>query len=241
VTDDELIEEIEAQRSVMISVATGGKRIQEVNEEFKIRRQAIREELKARNIADPNPHTDLWMWYGKWSGGDLPTYQSRRTYISNLYNPLIDGIRRRQVPVGSELFEEPTGWIRVDRGIDKIREKLEVSANEEDYQTVGLLCRESLISLAQAVYHPEVHTHPDGILVSNTDAKRMLESYLLTELPGSPNEEIRRHAKAALDLANGLQHRRTASFRQAAMCAEATISLTNLIAIISGIRDPQIS
>lgn len=240
-TDGELIEEIEAQRSIMISVATGGKRIQDADGEYKIRRQVIREELSARNIIDPNPNTDLWMWYGKWSSGDLPTYQSRRIYISNLYNTLIDEIHRRQVLVGSELFEEPTGWNRVDRGIDKIRGKLESSTNEEDYQTVGLLCRESLISLAQAVYNPEVHIHPDGIEMSNTDAKKMLESYLLTELPGSPNEEIRRYAKAALDLANGLQHRRTASFRQAAMCAEATISLTNLIAIVSGIRDQRIA
>ena len=156
-----------------------------------------------------------------------------------MYNPLIEEIHRKQVAIGSELFEQPTGWNRVDRGVIKIREKLESSNNEEDYQTVGLLCRESLISLAQAVYNPKIHLQPDGVAVSNTDAKRMLENYLLIELPGSPNEEIRRHAKAALDLANALLHRRTANFRQAAMCSEATISLTNLIAIISGIRDPK--
>lgn len=237
-TDEELIEEIEAQRDLMISVSTGGSRIQEVNDEYKARRQRIREGLEALGIKDTNPYSDLWRWYGKWSGGDLPTYQSRRLYISDLYDPLIDRLRKRQTQVGSQLFEEPTGWTRVDRGVDKIREKLETSSSEEDYQTVGLLCREVLISLAQAVYDPRLHTPPDGSQPSETDAKRMLEGYIAKELSGSSNEEVRRHAKAALDLANGLQHRRTATFRDAAMCAEASTAVVNLIAIVSGRRDP---
>ena len=34
-TEEELIEEIESQRDLMISVSTGGNRIQEVNDEYK--------------------------------------------------------------------------------------------------------------------------------------------------------------------------------------------------------------
>jgi len=238
VTDEELIEEIETQRDLMISVSTGGSRIQDVNEEYKARRQRIREGLEARSIKDPNPHSDLWRWYSKWSSGDLPTYQSRRLYISDLYDSLIDRLQKRQIEIGSQLFEEPTGWARVDQEVDKIRGQLETSSTEEDYQSVGLLCREALISLAQAVYDPGLHALPDGSVPSQTDAKRMLEGYIARELRENSNEEARRHAKAALDLANGLQHRRTATFRDAAMCAEATIAVANLIAIVSGRRDP---
>jgi len=50
-------------------------------------------------------------------------------------------------------------------------------------------------------------------------------------------EAIRKHAKVSLTLANDLTHRRTAEFRDAAMCAEATNSVVNIIAIISGRRD----
>jgi hypothetical protein len=39
-------------------------------------------------------------------------------------------------------------------------------------------------------------------------------------------------------LAVNLQHRRTATFRDAALCAEATRSVINVIALISGQRDP---
>jgi hypothetical protein len=69
-------------------------------------------------------------------------------------------------------------------------------------------------------------------------AKRMLEAYIAASLAGSSNEHLRKHARAALDLALHLQHKRTASFRDAALCSEATTSVVNLIAIIAGRRDP---
>jgi hypothetical protein len=238
-TDDELIRQIEQQRALMIAVATGGPRINRVDWEYRERQTLIQEELQARGIPDPNPHEDLWQWYGTWSGGGYPSYQSRRLYISELYGPLIERIRRGGLEVGSQLFAEPTGWARVDRGLDKIRERLESAETEEEFQTVGLLCRETLISLAQAVYVPERHPSADGVRPSETDANRMLEGYIATELLGGPNEEARRHARAALALAIALQHRRTASFRDAALCAEATASVVNSIAIVSGRRDPR--
>lgn len=230
--------DIEAQRNLMVSVATGGQRIQQVNEEYIERRERIRVVLKVLNIEDPNPYTDLWDWYGKWSSGDLPSYQSRRQFIRDLYAALIERLSQRPTIMSGPL-REPTGWLRVDRSIEKIRKQLEMARNEEDFQAIGLLCRETLISLAQAVYDPGHHQCTDGVTPSTTDAKRMLEAYIDTELRGSVNDETRRHAKASLDLANNLQHKRTADFRSAAMCAEATTSVVNLIAIVSGRRDPE--
>lgn len=229
--------EIEAQRNLMISVSTGGQRIENVNQEYTERRERIKQALSALNIEDPNPYTDLWDWYGKWSSGELPTYQSRRQYIRDLYVPLLERLSQRP-SISSGPLREPTGWARVDRGIEKIRRHLELARNEEDFQGIGLLCREALISLAQAVYNPQRHHSSDGVEPSSTDAKRMLGAYIESELPGAGNEATRRHAKASLELANHLQHERTASFRSAAMCAEATTSVVNLIAIVSGRRDP---
>lgn len=238
-TDEELIEEIEAQRSLMIAVATGDyARIRSENEDYKARRQRIREELVRCHLPDPNPFYDLERWYGKWSSGDLPTYASRRTYISEMYESLINTLHRGPAQVGSDLFIEATGWTKVDRTVDKIREALETASVEEEFQTIGLLCRECLISLAQAIYDPRIHGPSDGTRPSDTDANRMIESYIAHELPGGSNEEIRRNVKAALSLASALVHRRTAEFRDAAICAEATISVINLMAIISGRRTP---
>jgi len=238
VSDDELLREIEAQRNLMIAVATGGPRINTVNDKYQRRRNWIQTALKERGLRDPNPYSDLWAWYGKWSSGDLPTYKSRRQYISELYEHLVERIRQGTVSRGAEIFEEPTGWARVDRGLGEIRRRLEEASTEEQFQAIGLLCRETLISLAQTVYDPSLHNPADSVTPSETDAKRMLEAYLAEELGGRTNEVARRHARAALALANDLQHRRTANFRQAALCAEATASVVNLIAIVSGRRDP---
>ena len=237
-TEDELIREIEAEKDLMIAVATGGPRINDVNEEYKAHLTRVQAALEERGLRDPNPHSDLWSWYGKWSSGDLPSHQSRRTYISDLFDQLTGRIRGGPHLRGAEIFDEPTGWARVDRGLGEVRERLEEAETEEQYQAVGLLCREVLVSLAQTVYDPIQHLLAREPAPSTTDAKRMLELYLLDELAGSSNEVARRHARASLDMANELQHRRTAHFREAALCAEATASVVNLIAIMSGQRNP---
>jgi hypothetical protein len=237
-SNQDLIREIDAQRNLMMAVATGGPRIASVNAEYQQRRDTIEEMLRALDIPDPNPFNDLWAWYGKWSSGDLPSYDSRRRFIAELYAPLTDRLKRGTPARASGIFKEPTGWAKIDRTVTEIRQRLERASSEEQFQAVGLLCREALISLAQTVFDPTKHPILDAVDVSPTDGKRMLEAYLAAELGGSENRVARKHATAALDLANELQHKRTAVFRQAALCAEATVAVVNLIAIVSGQRDP---
>jgi hypothetical protein len=235
----DLMNEIEAQRNLMIMVATGGPRIQTVDKEYQRRRDEISKMLNQLGVPDPNPFNDLWAWYGKWSSGDLPSYDSRRKFISDIYLPLIERLKRGEIHARtSGIFKEPTGWGKIDRSLIDIRLQLERASTEAQFQTVGLLCREALISLAQTVFDPARHTILDEVEVSASDAKRMLEAYLAAELAGGENKVARQHAKAAHDLANELQHKRTAGFRQAALCAEATAAVINLIAIVSGQRDP---
>jgi hypothetical protein len=134
------------------------------------------------------------------------------------------------------VFEEPTGWQKVDRQIQEVRSRLDTAEVEEQFQAVGLLCREALISVAQEVFDKNMYKSTDGTVPSDTDAKRMLEAFLEKELGGASNEEARTHARAALRLALALQHKRTADFRTAALCAEATFSVVNIAAILGGRR-----
>lgn len=232
-TEDELLNGLENIRNTLIAVATGGPRINDVNDSYQRLYAAVAAELARRRLQNPLTYGSLWDWYGRWSSGDLPSYQSRRTFVGNLLNPLITRIRTGLEEV------QPTGWERVDRTVGEARDRLASAENEEQFQAVGLLCREILISLAQAVYVRAQHPPLDGTEPSSTDAKRMLASYIAVELGGGANEETRKHARSALDLANALQHRRTATFRDAAMCVEATAAVTNVIAIVAGRRDPR--
>jgi hypothetical protein len=93
-----------------------------------------------------------------------------------------------------------------------------------------------LISVAQEVYDPARHPPIDNVTPSDTDAKRMLEAIFEIELKGSTNDQARAHAKAAVNLALALQHKRTSDFRTAALCAEGTWSVVNMLAIVAGRR-----
>jgi hypothetical protein len=116
---------IEAQIDLMIAVATGGPRTQTKNHEYKERRELIRDKLQSLSKRDPNPFEDLWAWYGRWSSGDLPSYQSRREYVRTLYRNLLEDLAGAPASSASEPSREPTGWEKVDRTVDKIIASLE--------------------------------------------------------------------------------------------------------------------
>src|SRR6266849_9518525 len=206
-TQDQLVAGIEEQKSLMISVATGERPIKDVNEEYKKRRSEITKMLQNKGIKDPNPFFDLWGWFKRFKGGDLPTYASRRQFMSELYDPLLEQLQQDGSSTPG-VFDEPTGWAKVDRTVTEIRQRLEQASTEEQFQAVGTLCREALISLAQAVFDSAQHPTLDGVEASPTDFKRMIEAYIAVELGGASNEASRKHARAAFDLANELQHKR---------------------------------
>jgi len=235
--DRNLIATLDRLKNTLVSVATGGPPIKDVNSTYREDYLEADSALRKKGISNPIPFTDLWAWHGRWSGGDLPNYRSRREFIAAIFNPLFARLRSQSEPIPITQVEQ-TGWARVDRAVTEIRHSLGTAKTEEQFQTVGLLCREVLISLAQAVHDPSKHPPLDGVAPSQTDAKRLLEAYIAVELAGSSHEAARKHARAAFDLAVDLQHRRTATFRQAMLCAEATASVVNVIAITSGHRDP---
>jgi hypothetical protein len=130
----DLRKEIELQRSLMIAVATGGPRIQTVDDEYQTRRAKIRAGLAEREIEEPNPYDDLCAWYGKWSGGDLPTYQSRRQFISELYTPVLNQIRAEETGQRGVREDAPTGWVKVDRGIHEARQLLSAASRKSSFR-----------------------------------------------------------------------------------------------------------
>jgi len=231
---EDLVRDIVAQRDLMIDVATGGTRIAEVAQVYEERRLRIVGRLESMGIADPNQFTTLWMWYERWKASDLPSYQSRRAFVADLYSSLLEQLRKAEIV---PILLPPTGWKRVDRVLYGAKRGLLNANTEEEYQGLGLLCREVMISLAQAVYDPAAHDARDGVTPSATDAYRMLEGYIDATLPGKANEATRRFVKASLALANELQHDRRATYRNAALCVDATGNLVNAVATISGRRD----
>jgi hypothetical protein len=221
---EQLRTEIGREMDMMTAVATGGPRIQEVDREYQERRRRIRRLLQQLGLEDPNPHVDLWAWYGKWSR-DLGTYQSRRDYIRDLFAPLlgaIDQLENRSV--GTELpGSEETGWPAVDGQIAQLRIRLSTGETSEDAQAIGLLCRDIMISVAEAVYDDSIHS---AVGASAVDQLNAVVDY---HADGPENRKLRRLQKATIDYANVVQHRRDCSLSEAGLIAEATIAAANLV------------
>lgn len=125
----------------------------------------------------------------------------------------------------------PTGWERVDRSISEMANRLAVAETEEQFQAIGMLSRETLITVAQQVFDASKHITLDGTEASKTDAKRMLEAFLQYELSNS-SEKARKFARAAVDFSNQLTHDRNATKRDASMCLIAVTAVTNLVKAI---------
>ena len=143
--------ELFIHREMMIDVATGGERIQEVDDYYRAREVRIRQAIP-KNVKYENSHADLWDWYRYWST-NLPQYRDRRHYVREIFAPVIEAMSKR-----SSLPSEPrelTGWERVDRALAKARLQVQTASAEEDCQAIGLLCRE-VRQITQILASPKV-------------------------------------------------------------------------------------
>src|SRR5438874_11291099 len=125
-TNAELLKALDELRNTMVAVATGGPRIPEVNDRFRQTYALVAAALPRRGIENPLIYGDLWDWYGRWRSGEMPTYQSRRAFVGELF----DGLSKR-IRTGHADDDEPTGWHRVDRAVGELRDRLASASTEE--------------------------------------------------------------------------------------------------------------
>ncbi|HEU5371098.1 MAG TPA: hypothetical protein VFU51_01785 [Gaiellaceae bacterium] len=228
---NELAALIEQQAALMVAVATGAPRIEDKQREYVARRKKIRAELRRFGLEDPNPYGELWLWYGYWSQ-HLPNYVSRRAYVSALYQPLLDALEHLgERVIGTELQPAETGWGGVDHQLSQLRERYATAETREDCQAVGLLCRDIFRSLADATFQ-ESHVRAGQVVPGPADAVARLGFVVDALAPGETNREKRKVIKATFDLANKVQHDRTATLDLAAIVAETTLTAVNLVRIV---------
>ncbi|MBV1759067.1 MAG: hypothetical protein KMY55_14655 [Dethiosulfatibacter sp.] len=190
----------------------------------------------------PNKRTALYKNLAEFNGyqqftiikelSELPIFEENKE-VTKLKSDLFK--KYSKFAASSLYLEEyqPTGWERVDRSIDEMKSRLEVAETEEQFQAIGMIGRETLITIAQQVFDADKHPTLDGVEASKTDAKRMLEAFLKYELKDT-SEKARKFAKASVDLGNQLTHDRGATKREAAMCL---ISVNSIAVLVKTIND----
>ena len=228
-----LKQNLETIRNLMVSVATGGPQIKDEDTRYKRLQIQIEQDCKKLNLTYNNTFDSLWDWYGKWKA-DFPTYHERRVFISELFAPTLAYFDEEEIINNIDTFIKLDDWERIKRTVIKIKRDSNNAKDEEDFQRIGLLCRDVIISLAQAVYNPTKHGTADenGVIIGNTDAVRMIGNYISKELPGSSNDELRAYAKNTNKLANRLTHERNATKKDMLLTVSSTIALINFIGII---------
>jgi hypothetical protein len=137
-TDDELLEALDRLKATMIAVATGGPRIDKFQHEFAKLYDAVQYELARRDLKNPIPYRDLWEWYGRWSSGDMPSWQSRRSFVNAVFADLVQAVEQTNRHLQDAPLQHPTGWARVDRSVTEVRKRLETAGTEEQFQSCWL-------------------------------------------------------------------------------------------------------
>ncbi len=228
----ELRQNIDIVKSIMVSVATGGERIQNVDDRYKKLHSTIKAECDKLGIPYNNKYASLWDWYGKWRV-DFPSYQERRDFIRELFASTLTGLdnsKNNEVDV----FVQLDDLGKINRMIGKIRSNTWTAKDIEDFQSIGVSCREVLISLGQIVYNPALHGEEDetGTKISKADAERMFLAYFKYKFSGKHNKELRDYVKGVKGIANQLTHKDTSTRKDMLLTVSTTLSLINFIGIL---------
>lgn len=96
-----VLSQIESLKSIMIEVATGASRIDDKEQQYRALYWDIDETLEALQeegllATNPNTFPSLWDWYGYWKS-NLPSYQSRRDYVQDIYKHIVEPMQRSVV------------------------------------------------------------------------------------------------------------------------------------------------
>ena len=118
--------------------------------------------------------------------------------------------------------------------VGKIRSNSLAANDVEDFQSIGVLCREVLVSLGQLVYNPALHGEEDetGTKIGKADAERMFLAYFKYKLSGKHNKELRDYVKGVKGIANQLTHKDTSTRKDMLLTVSMTLSLINFIGIL---------
>lgn len=221
-TIEGLLELLNAQASLLVSVATGGPRIESVNYKYIERRTRLNAGMRARGLNPPFPFEDLWGWHGRWAE-DMPKYSQRRAHIADMAGParrtlekIRDGIQVADTGGSGDLT-----WSALEDRVEGVVNELRNADSHDDLQDVGRRCREILIDAGKLLASPAIvpagHDAPKA-----ADAKAWLDLFLASKASGGDHKELRAFIRAAWDLAQKVTHG-TVERVEAFAAAQATV------------------
>ncbi|WP_254707622.1 MULTISPECIES: hypothetical protein [Rhodococcus] len=183
------------------------------------------------------PFRDFNTFYKYWrQEGASGSWQARRDILDEHFEPLHKVLDEREAGSITSTLATPisphkvTGWPRVDEEISELRRHFETASTQQDYSNVGNDCVSLLEALSATVYDHSRHQRGDDSEPPVASTKIRLERYIEVELVGSDNAELRKLARATIEVAQAVKHRRTTTSRtDAGIAADAVILLANML------------
>lgn len=195
------------------------------------------------------PFRDFNTFYKHWrSVGAVGTggWQARRDILDEYFDPLHAILDEREA--GSIISTLATaisphravGWPRVDEELSELRRHFETASTRQDYSNIGNDVVAVLEALSEVVYDHSTHGQAgeDEPPVASTKAR--LDRFIEVSLDGAGNAPLRKLARASIELAQAVKHRRgTATRLEAGIAADSVILLSNLLRRVHGDPRPE--
>lgn len=205
--------------------------------------QEIREALVAlhavvRRIGIPFdlPFRDYGTFKSHWKrNGCTNSYQKRRDMLNDLFGPLHDQLVELETRALSSTLAQPvsprpvTGWSRVDAELAELRRHFQNARTEQDYRNVGNDCVIVTEELSRQVYDPQTHLRAGEEEPPVAKTKIRIERYIEDAVSGRENADLRKLARAAIELAQHVKHTPTSTRRDAGIAADTVILLANIL------------
>lgn len=193
------------------------------------------------DIWDVTTDKDRWWVITNLTNLYSQKYLPSLDYTLSFHIGLMARMRSRQGRIDPE---EPTPFDEVIRRADQAEARHDAAVEVEDFQAVGMLLRESLISLIQALRRRVPMTEKIEV-PKDADFVGWSELLMNQLCPGGSNKELRQHlkntAKESWQLVNWLTHTRSAT-RTASSIAKHSCQMTigHYIQILEGGRSERI-
>ena len=198
--------------------------------------RTCRQLLKRLGAVLELPFSDYRTFRTYWVANDgYGNWQARRDILSGLFEPVhLELVQREDDELGSILAKpitsQPgTGWNRVDTEINELRRHIHAARSAQDYRNVGNDCVAVLERLSDIVFDPGIHLEGGEQVPPVANTKVRLGKFVEHAAPGSANAEIRKVARAAIELAQAIKHQGEPTRRNAGIAADSVILLANIL------------
>lgn len=198
--------------------------------------QACRLLLKRIGVRLDLPFRDFRTFKHHWLANDAyANWQARRNILNDLFEPAHRELAQREDNEIASVLARPvtthpgTGWSRVDEEINELRRHFAAARSPQDYRNVGNDCVAVLERLSEAVFDADRHLQSGQDVPPVSRTKIRIGAYVERASAGPANAEIRKVARAVIELAQAVKHRDTPTRRDAGIAADSVIQLANIL------------